>query len=214
MAFVDKLLVVGHSAIGLIGGKVEVRIVSPRIVAVKLLDRHQFNSVNAEALDIVETCSSGFDGLLVGEVANQEFVNHQVVAVSTVKVLHLPAVGIGRLKHCNWESAELRRVFLEVRINRLGNPFVAPWVENHGCVRVGHIEHIVNHKEVSVALAEVEAFDGGVEETVALIVHQLGICRLVSIPFAQKHHVLLSWSKEAESNRAVSVYGSALLQGT
>ena len=54
MALVDELLVLLACSIVLVKGEPVVRVISPAEVAVKLLDRHELDSIYTKILDVVE----------------------------------------------------------------------------------------------------------------------------------------------------------------
>ena len=86
MAFVDEGLVFLTCTVILVEGKPVVRVVSPAVVAVKFLYRHELDGIYAEVLDIVETLHSACDVLRSSEVTEKHLIDHEVVLVLHLEV--------------------------------------------------------------------------------------------------------------------------------
>ena len=80
----DKTLPVGlvnqsfqilFGSIGLIGCKIEVRIVSPTVVSFKFVERHQLDGVDAQALQVAKFFPDSLVGLFDSKITDQQFVN-------------------------------------------------------------------------------------------------------------------------------------------
>ena len=68
-------------AISFVHGKVEGGVVPPTVVAVELVDRHQFKGLYAEVLKVVEGVFDELEGALLREVSHQQLIDDQVFLV-------------------------------------------------------------------------------------------------------------------------------------
>ena len=69
-----------------------VRVVTPAEIAVELLYRHELDGVDAECLQIIQLSLGSCQILGLGEVAQQQLVNHKVVLVFNLEVFVFPVV--------------------------------------------------------------------------------------------------------------------------
>ena len=86
MTFVDELFVHSFRPIGSVWCEVVVGRVSPVVVAVEFADRHEFDSVDAELLEVVESEDESWYGSFGGVVIDPEFVDDEVIFVGSLEV--------------------------------------------------------------------------------------------------------------------------------
>ena len=81
MTFVYKHLVHVFSTVCLIKGKIETWIISPAVVPVEFLYRHQLYCCYSKLLKIVKLLDGTMQILRFGEIAKKKFINHKTVSV-------------------------------------------------------------------------------------------------------------------------------------
>ena len=139
VAGVHQGLEVVFGAIGLVDGEVKRGIVSPTVVAIELVDRHQFECLNAQPLEVVERVLNECQRTLFRPVAHQQFVDHEVLLVRPFEISVRPC----KLRLAGRQDAHRPRGFVgrigqEIGVSRFWNPGVVPLVQDDLRVGVGH----------------------------------------------------------------------------
>ena len=225
MASIDECLVVVRRTIGLVGSEVEVGVVTPRVIAVKFHDRHQFYSIYAETLDVRDflhcftdsTVGVGFT-FSAGEVTEEHFVDDEVRLVDTLEVGHFPVVVVDVVvidsKH---HIAQLCRVRDQVRVNAFRDILIVVRVKDKLSVRVAHLVLTVDEVIVRILLAGFETFNLHPEIAIAvvvLIVHDIVVHDIIVVPRWHEDSTCLLRSGETEHNRAIGILDSTHLRHT
>ena len=218
VALVDERLVHCARAVVFVGGKIEVGIVAPRVVAVKLLDRHKLNGVHAKFREVVELFHCALKALLLGEVAQKQLIDDEVVLCRSLEVGHLPLITVAiALEHGDRECAHLLgREGFKVGITgvSLVDPLVVPGVENELGARVGNHDFVIDDEIVAILLVHVELSgrQSEPEVFVALIIHHAGVLHAIVVPFTHENHIALFGRIEAESDASVGILVGTLKQ--
>ena len=87
VARVDQRLERRFVSVGLVQRHVECRVVAPAVVSIELIDRHEFDGIDSQSVQIIQRIQDGLVVPFFGEVANQQFVNHQRRFVWTFEIL-------------------------------------------------------------------------------------------------------------------------------
>ena len=203
VGFVDELLQRQLRAVVLIGREVEIGAVAPVVVAVELVDGHQFDGVDAQALDVVERVAQGLIVVAGQEVAQVQLVNHEVGAAGALEAGGRPHVGrLVGLQHRHDARGFAHRVRLQVRVGYGRNVLVVVGVQNFLAVGVGHAQGTVYEVLVSVFAARRQAVDlHPPAVAVRGVVHVAGIIYLPVVELAQHVGKLLVGGGQVENNR-------------
>ena len=92
VAGVNEVFIHFWGAIRLIEGEEETRVVSPAVVPVKLLNRHQLDGVDAHVFQVVQLLQGAVDGAAGGEIAQMHLVDDRLLGVLHLEVGYGPCI--------------------------------------------------------------------------------------------------------------------------
>ena len=90
VALVDESLKRCFCAIGFVQGQEESGVVSPTVIAVELIHRHEFNRIYAKPFEVIKGVKHGLKVPFFAEVAYQQFINDQGFTIRPGEVLIRP----------------------------------------------------------------------------------------------------------------------------
>ena len=76
MTSIDKVLVILLGAVCLVHGKEIARVVSPTVITVKFLSRHQFNCIDTHCLQISQFVHGSVNIAGCGKITKKQFIDH------------------------------------------------------------------------------------------------------------------------------------------
>ena len=118
---INKLFITVLCSIRLVHSKIEAWIVTPAVVTVKFLHRHQFDSIDTDLLQIRDFvhCSVQITGCR--KVAQVHFVNHQLSRLCYLEIVHLPRISIAANFKGRYNAASTFRISQISVVDRSGN---------------------------------------------------------------------------------------------
>ena len=139
-------------SVRLVHREVECGVVSPAVVSVELVHRHELQRLNAQRLEVVQGVDDELERAFLGEIPDKQLVNDQVLLVGPLKVVVGPCErGFSWGEHTDGARGVVGRVHRHVGVGAFGNPRVVPLVENDLGIRVRH-PNVVGHDVVLVAV--------------------------------------------------------------
>ena len=226
VAEVYEFLVVLRRAVGLVWCEIKVRVITPRVVAVELIDREKLHRIDSEFLEVRDLFDGGADGavspgltLCAGEVSEQHLVDHEVGLCGSLEVRRCPLV-IEHAVAVIGKGCVVRNlvggVFRKSRKNISRDILVILRVEHKPCVGVAHGGTSLHQ----IIIAELAARDpcrkSGLEEPEGVsvdvgvdIFHHIAVGGAVTVPASHQHHALLARCRQTERGGAVGVAGEA-----
>ncbi len=116
MTLVNKVLVHGACSVRLVEGKIGTGIISPAVIAVKLLEWHQLHRIDSQGCQIVQFAKSAGDVTGLREVAEMQFINHEVVRVRYSISWISPRIAVTGDLECGNKPARAFRIFRKTGI--------------------------------------------------------------------------------------------------
>ena len=108
VACVDESLIVLALSICLVHSKICMCTISPAVVSVELLDRHELDGIHSEGLEVIKLTESGLDASLsiciVGKVTDKKLIDDKVVLIFDIIILDFPVVDIPVDLECRHET--------------------------------------------------------------------------------------------------------------
>ena len=152
VASVHEGLQVVFGPVSLVHREVERGVVSPAVVAVEFIHRHELQRLNAQRLEVVKRIEDELKRAVFGKIPDQQLVNDQVLLVGPLKVVVGPFEGrFSWREHADWPRRVVGWIPRHVGVGAFRNPRVVPLVENDLGIRVGHPD-VVGHDVVLVAV--------------------------------------------------------------
>ncbi|MPM63754.1 hypothetical protein SDC9_110637 [bioreactor metagenome] len=142
VARIDELLVHPVGTVCLVHGEEEGGVIAPTIVSVELLYWHQLNGIYAQRLQIIQLRHRPAEITALCEIAQQQFIDYQIVAQRFFEVCHLPVVILFLNPEYRNHSDGSFRVHFVLRIGAGGYVLVVGRVEYLAGVGVGHTDGV------------------------------------------------------------------------
>lgn len=137
VAFIDESLIHAVRTVSLVQSEIETRIVSPTVVSVELLHRHQLDGIEAQTFQIPYLLHRPVQVACSSEVAQQQFVDHQVLFIGYPEVFDLPVISILPYLEHRSNADSPRRILFRIGIGRRGNVFIIIRIEYLTAVSIG-----------------------------------------------------------------------------
>ena len=208
MAGVDEFLELVLGPVRFVDGEIEGWVVAPAVVAVELVDGHEFEGGDVERAQVIERVENELEGAFLAEVPDEQLVYDEVLLRRALEV----AIGPLKLRTACLEDAhrglvgQSHGVVNQERIGRLGNPVVVPVIELLLGVRIREAV-VVGHDVVLVAVLLVGVDAGELDPEPLAIGRHVHHEVLLNGPIGQvpdEEHVALARSKELQDDgRAV-----------
>ncbi len=209
-------IVIGCS-VSFVGGEIEIRVISPGVVAVELHYGQKFYGIHSEFFKIIKFFhDSGYRAVAerltfsAVEVTYKKLVYDQCALVDAFEILYLPLIIVyrriidGKRHIANF----VRWIGRHVGKYGGGDVAVVPRVEDKIGIRVTHLVLSVDKVVVGIIGVGGKSAYGSPEIAIAvivLIVHRLGSSYVVFVPRADDQHIGLVRRCKTECHAAVRV---------
>ena len=206
VAGVHKGLQVVFGAVRLVDREVKRGVVSPAVVPVELVHRHELQRLNAQRLEVVEGVDDELERAFLGEIPDKQLVNDQVLLVGPLEVVVGPCKrDFSRGEHTDRPRRVVGRVCWHVGVGAFGNPRVVPLVEDDLGIGIRH-PNVVGHDVVLVAVVLAWHQAGQlnpVRFAVAHVVHHRSGAQGPIVEVPDRKHKILEGGRPLEDHRAV-----------
>ena len=141
MTGIYQRLEVVFCSVSFVDCEIKGRVVSPAVIAIELVYRHEFQSLDTQILKIVQAVFNELQRSFFGKVAHEEFVNHKVFLIGPDKVGVAPVKCLlPRCENAHRPRSEISGIRRNVWIRRFRNPRIVPLVQDDLGIGICHAD--------------------------------------------------------------------------
>ncbi|OPZ66271.1 MAG: hypothetical protein BWY83_02925 [bacterium ADurb.Bin478] len=183
---IDKAFELRFIAIVFVRRKVKGRVIPPAVVAFEFVERHDLQSVNAQAVEISQRIGQAGKGVLVEKIAQQQFIDDQLLLGRTDERRIVPIIRRRiRRQGGNDFPRFIFGIGLQVAKDAVGNRRIIPGIEHKPGIGIGDAQVAVDEILKGVLLARLEVLERQPEtRAVRRSMHEIGRQQAPVIEFA------------------------------